>query len=407
MQTIRDTAMRLAHGLARGLGAGRAVTVIPPYDSGGVGDQAMLDSTVGVVVRDHGQPATVRHITPVAERILLREACTYLDSAGAAARGRMASRLETVQEQAVVTLGADVIDGIYGHAVELQRLEWLDLKARQGKTVAVLGCSISASPHPAVMAKIAAMPFLRVYLRDEISLSRFEAAVGRPGTLVADTAFLLRPEITTAAGQGAANWIAAQRAAGRQVLAVNASGHTLEKMQGRGVDAHVAALRGWMGAGSDRAALFVPHDFRPAPTGDVEAVEAIAGALEEDFGAAAGGRLHVLRAPFNAWDLKALMGQVDALLTGRMHLSIAALGMGTPPLCVVYQGKYEGLMRHFGIDGLLMEPEEMLEAETVAARIGRLMDDAPGLRARIEDRLPAVTALSRRNFEWLSPRVGS
>ena len=40
---------------------------------------------------------------------------------------------------------------------------------------------------------------------------------------------------------------------------------------------------------------------------------------------------------------------VDLVLTGRMHLAIAALGMGTPPLCVAYMDKFEGLFHLFDI----------------------------------------------------------
>ena len=60
-------------------------------------------------------------------------------------------------------------------------------------------------------------------------------------------------------------------------------------------------------------------------------------------------RVEMLRPPLNAWELKHLAGMVDLVLTGRMHLAIAALGMGTPPLCVAYMDKFEGLFHLFNI----------------------------------------------------------
>ncbi len=397
MTISQISAIRVARSVVRTVAGPGEVLVIPSADNGSVGDQAMLDATVATLTGAHGRAVSILHLFAITARIPLRDRCCYLDADGMAARGRLGARLASLREEAVVTLGADVIDGVYGAAGELNRLRVLRQKIRQGKKAVVLGCSISETPAPEVIADLRRMPELIVNLRDEISLTRFEAATGRPGRLVADVAFLLSPEITTAPARDAEIWISGQRAAGRKVLAVNASGHTLEKMGAQGVSAHAAALRRWLEGGADRAAIFVPHDFRAAPVGDVEAVGSIAADLSDDFA----GRIHVLRAPFNAWDLKALMGRVDALLTGRMHLSIAALGMGTPALCVVYQGKYEGLMRHFRLDGLLMDPEDVLRVETVTARLEALMADAPGLRARIEARLPDVLALARRNFDWL------
>lgn len=401
MTTIRTASIRLARRVALTVAGPGRVLVIPSADSGSVGDQAMLDATVTALARDHGCSVAVKHIFTIPARIPLRAPCSYLDATGLAAHFRLGARLGSLREQAVVTLGADVIDGVYGAGGELNRLGILARKAALGEKTVVIGCSISATPAPAVIDRLRAMPELVVNLRDEISLARYARAVGRPGRLVADVAFLLSPEITTDPARGAEQWIRTQRAAGRKVLAVNASGHTLEKMDRQGVPAHVAALGCWLGRGDDRAVLLVPHDFRPSPVGDVEAVNAIAEGLADTFAE----RVHLLRAPFNAWDLKALMGQVDAVLTGRMHLAIAAFGMGTPALCVVYQGKYEGLLRHFRLDGLLMEPGDVPETETVAARIEALVAAAPDLRARIEGRLPEVTSLARRNFDWLGKKA--
>jgi polysaccharide pyruvyl transferase WcaK-like protein len=97
--------------------------------------------------------------------------------------------------------------------------------------------------------------------------------------------------------------------------------------------------------------------------------------------------------------VKAVCGQVNLLLTGRMHAAIAALGMGSPVMPIDNQGKVRGLLDHFQIPEqavsreLLNQPDELAE---------RLFDSAlreQDLRQTISDRWPYVRALSLRNFE--------
>jgi polysaccharide pyruvyl transferase WcaK-like protein len=74
-------------------------------------------------------------------------------------------------------------------------------------------------------------------------------------------------------------------------------------------------------------------------------------------------RIHSMPVTLDSWEIKALSGQVDLVLTGRMHLAIAALGMGTPAFCTVYQGKFEGLMQMFELEGMTITPSRMDSAE--------------------------------------------
>lgn len=107
----------------------------------------------------------------------------------------------------------------------------------------------------------------------------------------------------------------------------------------------------------------------------------------------------MLRPPLNAWELKHLAGMVDLVLTGRMHLAIAALGMGTPPLCVAYMNKFEGLFQLFDIDGLVVEPALVSECDEILAKMAEVVGGLEELEGKIKSKLPEIMDLSAKNFE--------
>lgn len=372
--------------------------LIPPTDGGSLGDQAMLDALVGRFAA-RGLASTVLFPGPGIPDLPLRGTTRFVTPQGQGLRRRLWDKPLFGRAHAAVLVGADVLDGVYGGQASLNRLRQLRVAQRLGIPVTVSGSSMSETPAPEVVAFLRDHPALPVLARDPVSQGRFVQALGREVALVADLAFLLRPALEAPAARAAADWIAGQRAAGREVLAVNVSGHTLERMHGAGVRAHVDLLGQWLDGATARAVIFIPHDVRPAPVGDLEPLAALFTALAPRFA----DRLHLLRPPFEAWDVKALAGLVDLVMTGRMHFAIAALGMGTPPLCVVYQGKFEGLMAHFGLDGLLMTPDEILDTPGTLARLAAILAGRGGIAAAIAAALPRVTALSERNFDFLGP----
>ncbi len=103
------------------------------------------------------------------------------------------------------------------------------------------------------------------------------------------------------------------------------------------------------------------------------------------------------------WELKAIAGEVNLILTGRMHLAIAALGQGVPPLCVVYQGKFEGLMAHFELDGLMLDPQDVIRHNVLSDHLEKTTARAADLGAYIRTRLPTIRNLALDNFEGFLP----
>jgi len=85
-----------------------------------------------------------------------------------------------------------------------------------------------------------------------------------------------------------------------------------------------------------------------------------------------------------------------------MHLSIAALGAGTPILGVTYQGKFEGLIKHFSLpDGVLSSPKDLLLPEKFTAFINFGLDNSQLLGAKVADKLSDVKEKSISNLKSL------
>ena len=100
-----------------------------------------------------------------------------------------------------------------------------------------------------------------------------------------------------------------------------------------------------------------------------------------------------------ASQLKALCGLLDGLISSRMHLAIAALGMRVPVMAATYQGKFEGLFQHFGLDGtFLLNPQEFL-SDTLIDKFNLFINSLPELRQKISRKLPLVLELSNKNLQ--------
>ncbi|MEM8773202.1 MAG: polysaccharide pyruvyl transferase family protein [Pseudomonadota bacterium] len=292
-------------------------------------------------------------------------------------------------------IGADTIDGVYDKNHVLRLLNVLSTAAEDGVSSGVFGASISQYAQESVMQSFKQAPRVEFLARDPISAQRFQTGSSRLARLTADLAFLLKPALLAENAQRAKDWIKNQQGAGLRVLAVNSSGHTNAEDYPTKLSHQISTYRRWLEDDPKRAIVFFPHDIRPQPVGDEAIVGALYEALRQDFPE----RTHLLSAPFDAWDIKALLRETNGVVTGRMHAAIAAFGVGVAPLCVVYQGKFEGLMKHFEIDGLCLESDSLHRGQGLLDALVNYETNLAGLNNHAAKRLPTVMALAERNFE--------
>ena len=89
---------------------------------------------------------------------------------------------------------------------------------------------------------------------------------------------------------------------------------------------------------------------------------------------------------------------MDLILTSRMHLAIAALGSGVPVACMPYLGKFEGLLKHFGFDGITIEPDRAVVPAELSAFLLSVLPRREALRRQVAERLPDVRQAALLNL---------
>lgn len=372
------------------------VIVMPNTGAGSFGDQAMMDvATNQVASRGYipvifEVPGELYHLRTQVRSLVL-------------GKGKLTQFAQILwalaRAEGIALIAADVINDKY-HGTR-RRLDVVDTGARVGMPAALLGYSLTDNPGPVSTSQLRNLsPGVTSYLRDRLSHERYVSLTGKQAPLVADIAFMLAPETDTSVGRATLEQIATWKSEGCMVLGVNVGGPTIAAMKDDGVPAYTRLLTRWLEADPARRIVLVPHDTKPKPHGDLPYAEELMEVLAPQFG----DRIHMMRPPFNTWEIKQVAGALDAVLTARMHFAIACLGMGTPPLCVAYLGKFEGLMEHFDLPDVLVEPEDVPNTEVMFDHLSRFIALNTDLRTRIAQAWPQVKSLSRQNFDWLPKR---
>lgn len=385
---------------------GHATLLLPPTRPGSVGDEAMMTVCMERLVSDGrsfaivdfvagdrwpGEPRGTRHV----------DLSGFFGSAYVRSLPRLISVLRGFDR--FWCLGADVMDGHYSEVGSLRRVALAHVAAELGLETSILGFSFNDDPSELVVDALRRLPgSVELFARDPVSHRRLLERVGRPVRLAADLAFGLHPAVELEAGEGALlEWMQARRGEGRRLVALNVSRRAFTSAGAldldAAIDAYASGVSTLLRKRADLAFVCVPHDYRThaTDTNDLDVLRAIAGRIDPTVGERVLLPSERLRAPV----VKRIVGEVDAVLSGRMHLAIAALGQGTPAATLSYQGKLAGLYQYFGLPELEVDPSEALTSPGVVSVLERLLDDGPRQSAFIEKALPEVRALSRSNFE--------
>ncbi|MGH8618829.1 MAG: polysaccharide pyruvyl transferase family protein [Burkholderiales bacterium] len=321
--------------------------------------------------------------------------------------GKFVSELSEFSPDALVVIGADVMDGYYSPNTALRLLASADILARRGVRATITGFSFNRTPSPHLKPVFDnAFAALRINIRDSPSLERFQRFSRTAATLVADVAFMLQPDARSPKVAALSEWIAGRRSAGDAILGFNI--HPMLVRDGSPsqvrllVDAATCALR-QISQDHRVSVVLLSHDERGAVGDDVclgPLYEVIHGDMPE--------RLVYPRASLSAGELKAAAGLMDGVFTGRMHLAIASLGMGVPVAALTYQDKFQGLFDHFGLpSSLLLTPEQAIKPGQLDATLKVFVSDLPQLRRTVAEALPSVLRAAERNFAGLVPDVST
>jgi len=364
------------------------------------GDEAMIEAATGEVRRTY----------PNLEVYIVT--ATAAASADVRAMGfkplelwRQPFSYETVAQELSLTrpdfglvLGADVLDGYYSPADAARMLLVADLMAAFGAKVSVLGFSFNSRPAKALREVFRLLdPGVVLNLRDAISLKRFDDFAQKRAHLVADAAFMLTPRADTAAVKQIASTIARQREQGRKVFVFNIHPMLFKKPEPaklRHMIELAAVAMERLSREHNASWLLLAHDYRPEIADD-NCLRPLADRLKPTLG----DHVHHVDQALSAGEIKAVVGQVDGVITGRMHLAIATLGQGTPVAAITYQDKFQGLFAHFGVsESLLLSPAEFLVDDNFEKFVQQFLGTHEAVGGKVRQMLPAVMELSRANI---------
>lgn len=367
----------------------------PDAPQGSMGDMAMLSGVMqGYRDRDANTDFTIIGTRDHSISVPLIGKVPVI----AAWRGRagtVAFQQALKDHDAILGLGADVLDGKYGAALVCRFASYLNYAAAHGVTAGIVGFSFNATPRrPACYALSRLSSDVRINVRDQFSLQRFSAATSTYATLCADAAFIMKPStsLPSAVENSTAQW----RIAGLTPVAVNLSAHALSTLIPRHTEAEIVAIIARHLAQSAMvhrlAYLLLPHDTKPQ-SGDIRLLKA----LEYELKTLGMSNVEYVMLN-NPAEVKAAVKLVDFVITGRMHLAIASLGTGTPILSITYQDKFEGLYKHFGInEGYMITPDACIGNDFPTC-IDRLFSNLVAYRNGIANHQEKVRALAERNI---------
>jgi colanic acid/amylovoran biosynthesis protein len=370
---------------------------------GSKGDEAMMLGVVNALVKRGGVlEVGIITATPEADAAARRLGFTPMRVWGAPTLEKLLGELREFAPSAALVLGADIMDGFYSPHTTVKVLAIADVLVRSGIPSSVLGFSFNENPDSRIRGAFtrANAGGVRLNVRDTISLERLGRFVSVDAKLVADAAFLLDPDSLSSEVLRVATWADDRRRSGSVVLGVNLNPILASGIAGTSVESFAEQFsRELRMAVQGRAVslCLLSHDYR-GDAGDNRALDTVYSELADELGPAMlypSGR-------YSAAELKAMAGCTDAVLTGRMHLAIAALGMGKPVAAITYQGKFEGLFAHFDLPSYLsLDPNTALRTGSVSRLVRRLLDERTVLARQVIDRLPRIGLAAHANLEGL------
>lgn len=307
------------------------------------------------------------------------------------------ARLASLSPTHCFTLGADVLDGSYDPHFSLRLLALTDLTARQGTSCSVVGFSFSKHPYKALSKAYSSVSKNAIFnLRDNVSFERFRSFCSARSELVADVAFLLNPDHGSPHIGQVKDWISQKHDEGQKVLGLNFHPLLLPAVRQDElpvfIESLVASLAELMQK-KNASLVLLAHDFRGS-----SADHHCLSPLYEQLQRALPGRVFNASREFSASGIRSIVGDLDGMLSGRMHLAIASLAMGTPVFAFDYKDKMEGLFMHFGVSGRYIVPVDGIQnKKDFSAALESFVDELDSLRQSIKARLPHVLELSAKN----------
>lgn len=368
--------------------------VIPAAAPGGTGDDAMVNGSIAALSAEYpderisilvpNKYPTDFRFSPGREHLKLFSNWTH----------PVIEATELTGYKRIYVLGADILDGVYNLPDAIKRIRLAGVCSEQGQDSRIVGFSLNENPHPAVLQEFKRLKNVPLFLRDPLSYERAKRLIGGDVRLSADVAFLLEP----VAGEHSASverFAAQARASGNRVYGLNIHDLLARFSPDGTFDKLISSIAGLIASRKDCSFVLIPHDYRQTVDDRVPLQR-----VYENLDLESRQRVQILSGPIRAAEIKQVCKSLDGVLTGRMHLAIAALGMGVPVMGIVYQGKFEGTLSYFDLDKeFMLSPEQAADFKLLKKRFELWVAVAKSISEKIRENLPAVKKLAASNFQ--------
>ena len=302
------------------------------------------------------------------------------------------------RHQDMLMIGADVLDEGYGVERSVSSMHTLELAARVGLRTRIFGFSVNGPPSPGLRQRLMKLGRqTRLFVRDPESYRRLEEA-GIPGIERAgDLAFLLEPAEMRDLNVELRQFL--EESAGHLIglnltqVVLGAYGLEEERLQ------LIAGACERLVKEDGLRFVLIPHD-------EPEGVEYLR-SFQQRLELRVSGASRLVDPLPHSRCLKRIAGLCTHVFTCRLHLGIATMGMGRPMTGFPYQGKFEGQFDLFGLshEGLISPERFPTTVDDMVGMMRRRIAHSEELAGQIQSRLPAVRALSLKNFEGLGTPV--
>ena len=374
--------------------------IFPPASPGSLGDEAMMTCLV------EGISGQGTMIDVLVYKTSDKWACLSENSRNLYIRklwskkNRLALLLfsfAVVKYDRFFVLGADVLDGKYNEHQSLLKIKLLGLAFKAGVDVVIVGFSFNDSPLPTCSAALAALPEgIQLKSRDAVSQKRLKRFTGRDVKLTADIAFLLKSETKSKNVLDIAQWISQEKNRGRIIVGLNLNQHVFNIKDRQDLDEIIkkfSEVSAKLIQSRNVSIVGIPHDYR-GDDNDKHLLERVQERLPIELK----NHFKLLEGDFNSREIKGVCSYLDIVFSCRMHLAIAALGTLVPVGCMVYQGKFEGLFQHFGLENCTISQNEAFADDNLINFIFSIINQKNKNKKIIVEKLPKVKMLSSRNF---------
>ena len=270
----------------------KQVCIYPPAGAGSVGDEAMMEALIASFNAEDVKNITILTIEDGNPWDLKRVDHYYkLSNRYIPLRIIYFSWIIHKYDEFYL-LGADMMDGYYSASGSINRIRLANIAAKIGLSSSILGFSFNNSPDKGVVDYFNKCDLkVKVCLRDPISYGRFINTINTPANLVADMAFMLKPDSRSEYTDDLLKKIM-QVKNKKMIIGLNASYHSFEPAIGKGsrsnsqiiIDLYTKVMAEVLTLYPNVFFVLLPHDYRTKEfgEGDHQLAESIFNHLPKD-----------------------------------------------------------------------------------------------------------------------------